>query len=67
MTCPFLRGTMIPVCTAYGSNYLPSNFEFEKYCRGDKSKICPYPSLRLFGVGCVDHGGVRRESRRKAA
>lgn len=67
MTCSFLRGTLIPVCTVYGDNYLPSNFELEKYCQSDKARTCPYPTLRLYGIGHVDDSGVRREIRRNVA
>ena len=67
MTCPHLKGAVIPVCTVYGDNYLPSNFEIEKYCRSDEAKKCPYPSLRLFGIGHGNQGGACRNLPKEAA
>lgn len=67
MTCPFLKGTFIPVCTVYGDNYLPSNFELEKYCQTGKAKTCPYPTLRLYGIGHTNQGGACRNLPKEAA
>jgi hypothetical protein len=67
MACPFLRGTLIPVCTVHDGSYCPGTFELEEYCRSDKTIRCPYPSLRLFGIGRSAHGDRREESFKKAA
>jgi hypothetical protein len=67
MTCPFLKGTFIPVCTVYGDNYLPSKFELEKYCQSGKAGTCPYPTLRLYGIGHTNQSGARCNLPKEAA
>jgi hypothetical protein len=67
MACPFLTGTRIPICTVHGGNYSLSTFELEEYCLSDKAKMCPHPSLMLFGIGRTAQRGVYREAIKKAA
>ena len=67
MTCPYLNGDVITVCTIHGVNIIPNNIELEKYCRNDKAKSCPYPTLRLYGIGRTNQCGASRNLPKEAA
>ena len=42
MKCPFLAGTYMFSCTANKDVYVPSQFEFEEYCKSIRHKMCPF-------------------------
>ena len=65
MTCPFLAGTGVLICTANSGVYVPSIFEIEEYCQSEKSKNCPYPSLMLFGIAHVAKKEISRGHERR--
>ncbi len=42
MKCPFIKGTYMFSCSASRDVYVPSEFEFNEYCRSIRYTICPF-------------------------
>ncbi|MEW6109576.1 MAG: hypothetical protein AB1632_10480 [Nitrospirota bacterium] len=42
MNCPLLKGIYVLCCGAGNEVYVPSRFEIEEYCWGNRYKICPF-------------------------
>jgi hypothetical protein len=63
MKCSYLSGTHIVTCKANKGIYSPSLFELYEYCLSDKCKMCPRPSLTLFGiVHANDEGHEKKQT-----
>lgn len=65
MACPFLASFFSLFCTAVRSRYVPSDFEFEEYCRNRRYSLCPFYCGRIGVEYPVMRGKKHSQKRRK--
>jgi len=49
VNCPFLTGNYLLTCKA-NNVYVPSQFEFEEYCKSKRHTLCPFFRLKEYKI-----------------